>query len=445
MPLCAIHSRLRAGALFYALLLATIAAIILTALIASWAYFHYDQQKNNALTLHIDHLVSGFNYLLGQPFSKNEVVYEGHFTSSSQEPFAFVENATPSFGSQSSHATVSSHASTPAISLTSQPWGLLQILSAQIRSTIKEFPQQHRTALVGYAPKNGPSVILPNNRQPLTFTGNSFISGDIQVGNVRLPTASYNGQAYSGRQPLRAGRQLPNKNAPASEYYKKISILKLDGETTPVTSQVFQQSFRASTLKLPRTKIRALANVSLTGKILVTADSLISVDRSAYLEDVILIAPIIEIAAGFTGSFQAFATKKITIGQAAQLNFPTYLCLDVPTILNRNELANIKIGRDVQLAGAIYANYPSNGRIIPQLIAGPNASITGTINFKGGVNIQGKLSGQIIAENFFFRDGQRERINYLHNFQLQSPIPFTPWTASRLEPNDQKAIAKWID
>src|SRR5690606_37418307 len=58
----------------------------------------------------------------------------------------------------------------------------------------------------------------------------------------------------------------------------------------------------------------SLSEVSLTGHILVQSKTKITVDASAMLKDVILIAPIIAIKDESKGILQAFATKEITIG-----------------------------------------------------------------------------------------------------------------------------------
>src|SRR5690606_31089184 len=89
----------------------------------------------------------------------------------------------------------------------------------------------------------------------------------------------------------------------------------------------------------------ALFNVSLTGHILVQSKTKITVDFSSTLKDVILIAPIIEIKAESKGTFQAFATKEINIGENGCFEYPSAFVLMEDT---KYKQPDESIGNDIE-------------------------------------------------------------------------------------------------
>src|SRR5690606_33781370 len=68
-----------------------------------------------------------------------------------------------------------------------------------------------------------------------------------------------------------------------------------------------------------------LDNVKLTGHIIVHSQTKIVVSQTASLNDIVLIAPEIEIKDFVSGKFQAIATKIIDVGKQVQLDYPSAL------------------------------------------------------------------------------------------------------------------------
>lgn len=428
---------LKASALFYVLLLSSLVAIILTAMISIWVFYRGVQQRDDALSALTRSADSGMSFLLSQPFAGGgEWSATGYFSPLVAGSLQFMEGSKEIL--QSSHAF---------LELSSVNWGLLRSLSVTAHSTLKGIPVLRKNALVGYAYQPKLGLLLPNNRQPLTLTGSSYLRADVQIGEVRINTANLNGTPYSGGTPF-MGRSLPyTEGDEAINTFPNIQFTVPTGGRADLSEIVTEQSFQYPPLVSPLVKVLSLVGKNIRGKVVLRADSLIYVDKTTTLEDVILVAPTIQIDDDFSGSFQAFATHNILVGERVNLTYPSYMCLSVPLVGPRGFKGEIRCGDQFSLAGGLFLVRPPRGRINPYLVIGEQSFVRGTISCQGTVEIQGEMLGTIRAENFLYRADLRERINYIHNFQFEGPEPNpgAPWAAPLIETPAHKTIAKWVD
>ena len=92
---------------------------------------------------------------------------------------------------------------------------------------------------------------------------------------------------------------------------------------------------------------------------IVQSSTKITVSPSAVLKDVILIAPEIEIQNNVISNFQAFASKRISIGESVQLQYPSALILNKnqdisqPNNTGEKEKPSIQIGKSSVVKGVL--------------------------------------------------------------------------------------------
>src|SRR5690606_12628712 len=128
----------------------------------------------------------------------------------------------------------------------------------------------------------------------------------------------------------------PLLNNSVREFFEQIKYPKSDFSVlTPYKDSLYINSFH-NVIEPLHTTSQDLKSKSIKGNYIFISKDTINIDKSSYLEDVILVAPVIRIEDGFVGNLQAFASKTIEIGSNVMLNYPSFLCVKYDSIHNSN-------------------------------------------------------------------------------------------------------------
>jgi hypothetical protein len=131
---------------------------------------------------------------------------------------------------------------------------------------------------------------------------------------------------------------------------------------------------------------------SIMGGVVILSLIKIRVTSSAKLEDVILIAPFIDIDKGFEGTLQCFATRQITVGSDSKLHYPSSL-----TLIGGENDSSIVVQRNAIVKGMIlipgYLGVQDKG--ILKIEKG--AIFQGSAYVNGAAQVDGTSSGNLIA------------------------------------------------
>ena len=126
-----------------------------------------------------------------------------------------------------------------------------------------------------------------------------------------------------------------------------------------------------------------LSGKRIVGNIILKAGKRIVVDASTHLVDAIIVAPEIVIKNGVKGKFQAFATKKILVGQNCLLEYPSVLAVignKTQENTNNPSSPNIEICKNSIVNGMVcYLNDAKENRYNPQIKIHKTAQINGQV------------------------------------------------------------------
>ncbi len=215
--------------------------------------------------------------------------------------------------------------------LTKKHWGLFDIVHSKAQIKKEEFEQ---FALVGGYQPDKSALYLKENNKPLVLVGNTEIRGVAFLPKQGVRRGNIAGNSYYGSELIygvtgQSTNQLPTiKTKQTVKGWIKGGFLNDELQSIDLYDGLqLQNSFNQPTQFFQSDGLIDLRFVKLTGNIIIKSNTKIVVANSSQLQDVILIAPEIEIKNNTVGNFQAFATKELIVGEGCNLLYPTVLCL----------------------------------------------------------------------------------------------------------------------
>ena len=148
-----------------------------------------------------------------------------------------------------------------------------------------------------------------------------------------------------------------------------------------------------------------LNGANLTGNIIVQAQQKIIVEANTALQDILLLAPEIEIKKEVRGSFQALASGWITVGANVKLAYPSALIVKRrQDSKSKEELGlppEIHLAPGSEVRGIVaYLGNIEEQSYRPQIKLGDNALVMGEIYCTKNLELKGQVIGSVITDAF---------------------------------------------
>jgi cytoskeletal protein CcmA (bactofilin family) len=419
---------IKAGALFYAIVISLIIAITSSALILS-AYLSRIQYENFEIKRQLDlNADSGIKLLL----SKQSLV------ELNQEKTIDLFNK-----------------GIDSVILIRKLWGAYEIV---ISKAIFKNSTSVRTAQVGFYQDNDHlySLHLSDKDKPLALCGNTLIKGPAFLPKAGVKRAYIEGQSFS-RSLLIEGeikqsdRTLPKFNSELIENIKTVffnksitnndSVLNIKSE---LTGDSLNNSFENKTLVFSSSVPIIISGGMYSGNIAVISDKQITVTSSALLKDVLLFAPKIIIEKKFRGNVQVFASDSISIGEEVTLTYPSVIGL----ISNKpTSTSIIVLSKKDTIMGSVFIIKNEND-IMGQtrLLISEEAVIFGQVYSNGYVDLKGTINGSLMCDNIMLSTASSVYENHLLNAVIDvSKLPEHYTGINLVEESTVKKIVKWLN
>jgi len=423
--------KLKAGALHYVLVVAVIIAIIIFAFISLMYLQQKMTIKHGFAKETIANAQMGFDYLKG-----NEVPYDTPTT------LDFFENKMA------------------ITTLTKKHWGIFDI--AFVKSKIKNESFQ-KIGLLGTQNSKRDALYLQEKNTSLVLVGHTKIIGNVSLPKQGVKSGNISGTSYYGKQLIYGNTKTSTTSLPEinniafvkdfhKNYYKNtLENFELEAGLKR------HQSFTENTLLYENTNSIRLANVTLSGNILIVSKTAILISPSAVLEDVILMAPIITIQSNVKGNFQAIATKKIGINSNCLLRYPTALMvfeaavsLQPPSRGNQYEQQpkeenQIFIAKNSQVKGVLL--FDSQSKSNPynsQIKIDKKAIVTGEVYCTKNVALLGRVFGTVYTHSFIVKKAGGIYSNHIYDGGINSKKLPTQYAGLQIN-QTANAVAKWVD
>lgn len=375
---------------------------------------------------------------------KNTNYKESIYTN--QQVFKSLKHATIPFGITDSVAMHSSNNSVSTIK--KKQWGMFELLYVKTKIYKENF---EHIALIGSSQSKRNALYLRDNKQPLIVVGNTTITGNAVipsrgVNGGNIAGVLYNKEKFIYGNIAQSETKLPViltqkniKNFVNSYGNDSIGYFQLEESISK------RQSFTKKTLVYRKNAVIDIVNTSLIGNIIIESDTLIRVHASSKLQDVILIAPNIEIKSGFNGSLQAFATKNISVKKNSVLNYPTSLTLFDQSKQDTNVNTQIHLSEGTVVKGLL--GYFTNAKKMnhkSQVIIEKKSVIVGEVYCLGNVELKGSVNGSVYGNSFIANQSGGIYVNHIYDGTINSeklPVQFSGFSFN----NSSKSVAKWVD
>lgn len=297
---------------------------------------------------------------------------------------------------------------TDSVYLKKIPWGVYGMSVSKAFHAPYSFTE---IAMNGYYPTKDYAQIalyLTDHDVPLGYCGKSRITG-----SVRLPKSgsklnlierrSFEGRIFINGEVLKSDKIMPKLNSKRLQQIddQRSNINQsLDTLINCVSGQTsYERSFANTTARIDMGYASTLSDVSLSGNIKVSAPKNIVIDNTAHLKNVLIMASRVEINEGFLGSVQIVATDTVIIHSNVRLYYPSSIVVKAKGGASVNA-GFVKIEKQSVVQGEVYL-INTTDKAQGLILIDERAKVQGLIYDNGRLTLRGKVEGTVICDKFY--------------------------------------------
>ena len=328
-------------------------------------------------------------------------------------------------------------------------WGFFDVAWARIPADSPGFSaSSHRACLLGNRanPSLQPALYLCDQIAPLTLTGRTLIKGEAKLPSNGVKAGYVNGSNFTGNR-LIDGKK--SKSGPYLPFFDKerveslTSYFKWPVQQSNEWQQKLHHSFTDSTL-IFTSKTFYLNHLNWSGNIIVIAQDSIVVGANCQLEDLLLFAPKIVFEDHFEGRVQAFASRQLKVGAACKLHYPTVLAI-LKTDQERNR-PGLLIDKESQVEGLVFAYQKTNNRQPVQVKIKENVLLSGQLFVDGQLELRGSVNGNVSCESFLLETSSSLYSNYLLNATIDRSLLSEHYVSGMIFSKQMESeVVRWVD
>jgi len=339
---------------------------------------------------------------------------------------------------------------TDSVRVERKPWGMFDV--AVVTASRGRW-RDTCVAMLGsrFALINQAALYLADEHVPLSVNadaqvrGRAYLPGGQSARPASLPLlgTTRNGPAVTGALQTSAAA-LPYGGDTALIRLRHYTALQLAawlpaGSRTQQALQSQRVSFAGAATVLYQGKALELKNLSLSGQIVVVSARRLVVDASAQLDNVLLLAPVVVLKAGFHGRVQIFARDTVEVQQGCELLYPSAVCAYSPT-----QAALVSLGTSSRISGTVIAAGGAGGPT-PLVHMEPGVTVQGQVLSTGVLENCGNVQGTVMCRRLLYRTASTLYDNYLVNAVLDQPgLAAAFLTTPLLNPGAPTGIVAWL-
>ncbi len=409
---------LKASALYMVIIIALVIAVFSASLIATAYFYRLEYQKNMRFGRLQLNLNSATSILLSSAYNSAE------------------EQKIDLFGEQ-----------TDSVIVRKERWGLFEL------GTVKAFTLNDtlkKAFLIAEdAEKDQAAVYLSDEDRPLSVSGSTRITGEVQIPKAGIKQAYVEGKPYAGKELVygtikNSSRTLPQLSQSILDDIEKYLSDTLNNGV--YTSDSISNSFfnEPKVIRVSRSS-PAITNTAITGRVIILCDTVLTIGPGVQLRDVLVYAPSIVVKEGFKGSCQLFARDSVVVEKKADFEYPSAI-----GILKKGEggQPKIELGSDCRFAGIIFTHEKKRSELQTVISLGKNAIVKGEIYAAGFIKMEKPVTveGKLSCNRFIIQTPSTLYENYLIDITInrnsRSPYYLSSPLFERKAPNQ---ILRWLN
>jgi hypothetical protein len=415
---------LKSSALYIVIIIALVMAVICSSLIAAAYFYRLQYQKTFRYNQLKDNLESGTNILLESTKDLSTFKKISLFG---------IENDT--------------------VLLKREPWGIysLGVVEAFIHqdTLVKAFSIGSQIDSTQWS-----SLYIIDEDRNISVSGKTSIKGTVYIPKAGIKEAYVNNQAYQGDKRLVAGNKNTSKrtlpeldNKLLLQLEQQYKATAYSNDSIIIKQDSVKQSFLKRTLTFDFGKQEYTISNLLEGNITLRSDTLITIESSASLKNVLIFAKAIKVKNGFKGNCQLFATDSIEIENNCLFTYPSVLA-----VLNFAAKAQgqrkLTLGEHTSFNGTITTYEKTKNDLLPVINLGKAVNVTGQVYSQGLLNYQDGtvINGSVHASRFLYQTAYTRYENYLINIKLDGPALSPYYLPGQLIPvvSKFKKVLQWL-
>lgn len=324
-------------------------------------------------------------------------------------------------------------------------WGGFKLVTISSGESPRDF---QKTALIGSElnPSKDPVLYLQDRNMPLVIAGRTKIDGKLEVPGGFLKTGSVDGNYFTGVLPNlnllgESDRSLPTID---KEWLTYVDSLR---NTFPDSDQILvdlSESFINSFSDKPRWLIQRQGihlHQNLIGNIIIRSEDYVIIEPDSKLEDVIIIAPKVLIKSRFTGSIHILS-EEISMESHVVLKYPSSITIpagDVESLNTKDYKLSIGLNSVIHGNIILFTNDLTNKK---HLLIPRGSEVVGGVYNQGYTDLRGEIRGELYTTGFAAHVSGSVYINHLYGANIhQSPSGIISGIPLKKR---EKVIAKWM-
>ena len=334
------------------------------------------------------------------------------------------------------------------VSVEKKKWGLYDLItvSAGWRNLSVK-----KTGLFGTDLDRGKgiAVYLKDTGINLSLSGSSFVRGVCYTSDGIVSSASIEGYPFIFQKTVEGRVEKSEKIFPLidMEAYESITSLFYGSDnylpiSDLVSNSVENSFYEPASVYYADTSI-TLRRVSFKGNIILSVNGTLTIERTAYLENVIMLARKIVVDEGSSGSFQAFALEEIVVKKGALLEYPCVLAVVHDSVKKFTERPAVILEENTTVPGGIFVITNDDTGFIK---ISKNAAVYGQVYCNGAIEHSGNVFGSVYCNNFSFTSFQMRYFNHLLNANVDfSRLPARFSGVDINNENPKKSLIAWLN
>jgi hypothetical protein len=413
---------IKASSLYIVIIVALVIAVICSSLIVAAYYYNEQYQKKFRFDRMQNNVLSGVNLL-------------GAF--SEEQKYSLFNNDIDS------------------VNIKTMMWGMFDV--GMVQAFIN---QDTLSSAFSYANQidssRWASLYLIDEDRPLSVSGKTIIKGDVYLPKAGVRSAYVNNTAYEGDEKIISGHQYASSKQLPPLNLKKIEVLdqmftKNNGaDHHPIKEDSIHNSFFFPVRMVHFQKdLSTLSRIKLSGHLVIFSDTLLTIENTAQLENILVFARSIRVKSGFRGNCQLFARDSITVEQDCRFTYPSCLALLKSADKTVSLPAGISIGEKTIFDGIIFAYEKEPGKLKAIIRIDKNAVINGEVYSPGIVLLKDDvtINGSIVTNRFLYQSSYTAYENYLINTRIDSHklSPYYLTSPVMSSSNKKRKVLQWLE
>ena len=339
-----------------------------------------------------------------------------------------------------------------SVSLKKMHWGLFEVGVSKAFSGSKSVS---KIIQFGYNPDtlSNAAIYLVDMGRPLSVSGNTIINGTAYLPEAGIKRAYIEGASFSGNQLvngaiMKSNGKLPSLNKPildrlltyfqAGKSYKQNCIVENN-----LQKDTLIRSYADTTLLVQFYGPKEISSAIIKGNIILYSDTIIIIDASTQLNDVLICASSVLVKSGFKGNLQIFCTDSIVVEANCQLDYPS--ALGIFKMDYKTMQPFIRVGNNSTVKGILFSYQNASDLKQTKITLSQSSLLEGEAYVDGFFEADGTVNGSVTCTKFLLNTPSAVYENYLLNAVIDIKKRSKYYVGSgMINTGNEKEMVKWL-